>query len=280
MNVIFAGDFVQLPPAIGGEASSLYGPCDRMHAASPRSQEMAMGKAIWHQVTMVVILRQNMRQRTQSPEDEKLRTALTNMRYKSVTKSDIAFLNSKVAGKPTAVKITDPAFRNVSIITGLNSSRTTEDDWANRPCGKSARSNVRAITPHLRELLWAVPPSANDKHIPATLSLCKGMPVMIRSNSATELCITKGQEGSVYSWTGRVLEVLFVSLIDPPTDIRIPGLPLNVIPIVCTSNTIVCSLPDDNTIKLSRTQVEVITNFSMTDFASQGKTRPFNPCRP
>ena len=29
------------------------------------------------------------------------------------------------------------------------------------------------------------------------LSLCLGMPVMIRNNDATELCITKGQEGFV-----------------------------------------------------------------------------------
>jgi len=30
-------------------------------------QEAAIGKALWHQVTTVVILRKNMRQRTQTP---------------------------------------------------------------------------------------------------------------------------------------------------------------------------------------------------------------------
>ncbi|PBL04585.1 hypothetical protein ARMGADRAFT_857259, partial [Armillaria gallica] len=120
--------------------------------------------------------------------------------------------------------------------------------------------------------------------IPPTLSLCKGMPIMIRTNSATELCITKGQEGTVYAWTEgtgphgkRVLEVLFVSLIRPPSEVRVPGLPPNVVPVVRSSNTVICSLPDDTTVKLSRTQVEVIINFSMTDFALQGKTRPYNP---
>ncbi len=311
MNMIFAGDFAQLPPAIGGEAASLYGPCDGMHASSPRSQEMAMGKAIWHQITTVVILRENMRQRTQTLADEKLRTALENMRYKAATKADIAFLQSKVAGKPTAAKITDKEFRNVSIITGLNVhkdeynrigairfaeetgqeltmfysddklSASENDGRTSRSQG--SRSNVQVITPRLRELLWSASPSANDKQIPPILSLCKGMPVMIRTNSATELCITKGQEATVYAWTEgtgshgkRILEVLFVSLVCPPSEVQVPGLPPNVVPIIRSSVTVVCSLPDDTTIKLSRTEVEVITNFSMTDFASQGKTRPYN----
>ncbi|KAK0421659.1 hypothetical protein EV421DRAFT_1693228, partial [Armillaria borealis] len=136
----------------------------------------------------------------------------------------------------------------------------------------------------LRDMLWSSSPSANNKQIPPMLTLCKGMPIMIRTNSATELCITKGQEGTVYAWMEgvgpcgkRVLEVLFVSLIRPPSDVHVPGLPPNVVPVVRTSNTIVCSLPDDTTVKISRMQVEVVLNFAMTDFASQGKTRPYNP---
>ena len=57
-----------------------------------QTQEAAIGKALWHQVTTVVILRENMRQKRQSPEDAKLRTALENMRYKACTQEDITFL--------------------------------------------------------------------------------------------------------------------------------------------------------------------------------------------
>ncbi|KAK0502606.1 hypothetical protein EDD18DRAFT_1458732 [Armillaria luteobubalina] len=106
---------------------------------------------------------------------------------------------------------------------------------------------------------------------------------MIRTNSATELCITKGQEGTMYAWTESVgthgyamLEVVFVQLIDPPSNMQVGDLPPNVVPVVCTSKTVVCNLPDDTTVKVSRTQVEITTNFAMTDFASQGKTRPYN----
>jgi hypothetical protein len=68
-----------------------------------------------------------------------------------------------------------------------------------------------------------------------------------------------------------------VELQNPPKPIEIDGLPLNVIPLTRTSCSVVCSLPDDQLITLSRSQVEVLPNFAMTDYSSQGKTRPNNP---
>ncbi len=312
MNMIFAGDFAQLPPAIGGERASLYGPTDGIFASNRKSQEMAMEKAIWHQVTTVVILRQNMQQKSQTPEDDKLRGALARMRYKVCTKADIAFLNSRVTGCPRGPKITDKDFRNVAIITGLNvhkdefnriaSARYAHetgqdltiffsDDHISssemdiQPArGVGSRNTITAISPVLQDVLWAALPSENDKHIPATLLLCKGMPVMIRVNSTTELCMTKGQEGTVYMWKEamgsrgqRVLATLFVELNNPPTEVNIPGLPTNVVLLVRSSITINCHLPDDTTLCIAHSQVELLLNFAMTDFSSQGKTRPFNP---
>jgi len=82
INIIFAGDFTQLPPAIGKEATSLYSGSiggKGLLETSFRGQESAIGKALWHQVTTAVILHQNMRQKTQTVEDGKLRTTLENM---------------------------------------------------------------------------------------------------------------------------------------------------------------------------------------------------------
>ncbi|KAF5344365.1 hypothetical protein D9758_013250 [Tetrapyrgos nigripes] len=112
------------------------------------------------------------------------------------------------------------------------------------------------------------------------------MLVMIRYNSATELCITKGQEGYVHGWkakTGKhgklVLDVLFIKLHkppNPPAPIKFDGLPENVVPITRNTVRIECKLSDDSEIAISRTQVEILPNFAMTDFASQGKTRDWN----
>jgi hypothetical protein len=115
------------------------------------------------------------------------------------------------------------------------------------------------------------------------LFLAVEMPVMIRCNIATELCITKGQEALVYGWqatTGsngqQVLETLFVKLVNPPSSVHFDGLPENVIPITPTSTIVVCSLPDDTKVCITQHHVEVLPKFSMTDHASQGMTCPIN----
>ena len=138
------------------------------------------------------------------------------------------------------------------------------------------------MTESLQNVLWNSPPNSSG-HIAGKLSLCIGLPIMIRNNDATELCITKGQEAIVVCWdaaTGPygqlILENLFVKLIDPPKDVTIGDLPLNVIPMSRATSTIDCILPNDSVLRVTRQQALVLPNFSMTDFAAQGKTRKNN----
>src|SRR5277367_1414171 len=122
INIIFAGDFAQLPPV---NSPPLYSGTvgTTIHASmSIGQQQSSIGKALWHQITTVVILRQNMRQKTQSKEDTQFRTALENMRYAACTTEDIDFLRSRIAGRnPNQPNLASKKFRNVSVITGLNS---------------------------------------------------------------------------------------------------------------------------------------------------------------
>ncbi|EFI27280.1 hypothetical protein CC1G_14752 [Coprinopsis cinerea okayama7 len=126
LSMIFAGDFAQLPPPMGGEAASLYGRQVGLSGNTLRKQKASIGKSIWHEVTTVVILKQNMRQTAQSEDDAKLRMALENMRYKACTTNDIAFLRSRISSSlPGKASIRDPEFRNVSVITTLNVLKDT-----------------------------------------------------------------------------------------------------------------------------------------------------------
>ncbi|KIM74021.1 hypothetical protein PILCRDRAFT_80473, partial [Piloderma croceum F 1598] len=221
INFIFAGDFAQLPPAMN--APPLYsGDVGTQVESSQtvRGQEAAIGKALWHQVTTVVILRQNMRQSKQSPEDTMMRTALENMRYKSCTSEDI--------------------------------------------------DNV--FSPLLQKTLWEQPHASSNKHVPGKLTLCIGMPVMLRNNDATECCITKGAEATVVGWQSvegpekqTMLDTLFVKLTNPPKTVKIDGLPENVVPITRHVTATMCLLPNDDEISLTRDQVLVLPNFGMTD---------------
>ena len=79
----------------------------------------------------------------------------------------------------------------------------------------------------MQEILWNQLPSTADKHIAGKLSLCIGLPIMIHHNFATELCITKGQEGYVYGWQStigskkqHVLDTLFVKLKNPLSSVQ------------------------------------------------------------
>ncbi|KIM79453.1 hypothetical protein PILCRDRAFT_35638, partial [Piloderma croceum F 1598] len=258
-----------------------------------------------------------MRQANQSIEDAQLRTALENMRYKACTPSDIAFLRTRIAGRgPNDPKLAQKRFRNVSIITARNAQRDkinelgcerfaiengqtlhsfySIDRWRN-PDTKRQRggrpkktlidpvrkSNV--IAPHLQRILRDQPPASSNKHVAGKLTLCVGLPVMLKHNDATECCITKGAEATVVSWqTAKgpegqtVLDTLFVKLRDPPKTVKIDGLPENVVPITRHTTATMCTLPNDDEISLSRDQVLVLPNFAMTDYSSQGRTRMNN----
>ena len=124
-NMIFAGDFAQLPPP--GRSPSLYSQTigTVLHTThSHNVQKWTIGKSLWHQVTVVVILRQNMRQKLQTTGDAKFRKVLENMRYKSCTDADIRLIRSCVAGRAAEKpKLSEEKFRHVSIITALNAHR-------------------------------------------------------------------------------------------------------------------------------------------------------------
>ncbi|KDQ57392.1 hypothetical protein JAAARDRAFT_97100, partial [Jaapia argillacea MUCL 33604] len=296
MNMIFAGDFAQLPPV--GAERALYAQSISMKTnqrSSMRQQEAAIGKALWYQVTTVVILRQNMRQCLQTPNDAAFHTALENMRYKSCTPDDIQLLKSLVASSSKeSPKTGDPKFRHVSIITARNIQRDKVNEMGSTRFANDVETELTdfysydtfappKIHPSLQQALWSLPHSMTEHHA-GKLSLCKGLPVMVKFNKATECCVTNGAEATVYDWDDEVLptgqkalKTLFVKLKNPPKNIQLPGLPLNVVLISRQKKTMLHSLPDDSMVAIARYQVPVLSNFAMTDYCSQGRTRSANP---
>jgi len=124
VNIILARDFAQLPPTTGSPLYSSNVAKTQDSHMSIFDQETFIGQLMWHQVTTVVILKQNMRQLSQSADDSRLRTALENMRYAACTPDDIEFLHSRIVGSsPSAPTLADPDFRNVSIITAWNAQK-------------------------------------------------------------------------------------------------------------------------------------------------------------
>jgi hypothetical protein len=176
------------------------------------------------------------------------------------------------------------------ISTGDNATYTEDilaDNTGTNEQTSRAKRTKNVVPPRktLTELqkhdLWDAPACTSD-NIAGKLSLCIGMPVMIRNNEATELCITKGQEAMVVGWQERkgssgqtILDTLFLKLKKVPRTIQIPGLPDGVVAVAKNPTKIWASLPDDMTVNISGQQMPVLPNFAMTDYSSQGKTRPF-----
>ena len=193
----------------------------------------------------------------QSEDDNKFCTALKNMHYKSCTLEDIIFLLSCISSElPNRPCVTDDNFHGVSIITAKNihkneincvgalcfaqetgqtltnfysedSPKIKENDIDNST-SRYKVFHVKEISNEMQEILWNQLPSTTDKHIAGKLSLCIGLPIMICHNFATELCITKGQEGYVYGWQSTIgskkqciLDTLFVKLKNPPSPVPI-----------------------------------------------------------
>ncbi|KAK0491918.1 hypothetical protein EDD18DRAFT_1358347 [Armillaria luteobubalina] len=215
------------------------------------------------------------------------------MRYKDCTDDDITFLKSRVSNaRINGPTVKDDIFQDVSIITAWNmhkdeinrlgverfareTGQELVDFYSNDSLKRTKnavddddsvkfRSNykpiqLKNITDDLQSVLWNQPLSATSQHLPGKLRLCVGLPVMIRYNSATELCMTKGQEGTIHTWQATV-----------------DGLPLNVVPLTLSATTIEVNLPSQEHVNITREQVEVLPNFSMTDYASQGKMRAYN----
>ncbi|KAF6748649.1 hypothetical protein DFP72DRAFT_819901 [Ephemerocybe angulata] len=254
-----------------------------------------------------------MRQTEMGPREIAFRKALENLRWKGCTDEDIALLRSRIAGKSPDLSVDVKEFKDVSIITALNrdkdlinatssarfaaeSGQRLEDFYStdtlssaepkrynpNKP--RRVYSTAKSLTNAIQVNLWNQPPSTSEQ-IPGKLSLCIGMPVIIRHNEATDLCITRGQEARVVGWSAlkypkwrgrKYLDVLYVELVNPPHQVNLPHLPKNVVPLTRHSESIEAQLPNDMYVRISRSQIPVLPNFAMTDYSSQGKTRPSN----
>ena len=198
-----AGDFAQLPPTNGFPLYSNTVHKNQNNPLSKRNQESTIGKILWHQITIVVILTQNMRQTEMSEDDKKFRTALSNMRYALCTEDDLKFLDTLRLDRNKNKKLLSD-FKNVSIITSLN----TQKDQINESCsirfaqdtgqqlthfysidkvgnvdlerkkrGSRASKKISVsvdIPGNIQKTLWESSPHTSD-HFPGKLSLCLGM---------------------------------------------------------------------------------------------------------
>ncbi|KAI9058816.1 hypothetical protein FKP32DRAFT_1581304 [Trametes sanguinea] len=264
-----------------------------------------------------------MRQKGMSAVDVAFRAALANMRYAKCTTDDVALLRTRVLSNSGNSALTSLAgYEDVAIITARNIHRDainadgaerfarrhgkelhyfySKDSWGKVKDSVSIRTAQKlyeavddpvrsgnAISPRLQRVLWNLKPSKTE-HLAGVLALCEDMPVLLKTNEATELGATNGAAGTVVGWQARsdaagreYLQVLFVRLTNPPKTFQLEGLDENVVPIVPQKQSVLCTLPAGKLqVSIQREQVACLQNFAISDFTCQGLTRLRNVIHP
>ena len=220
-HMVVFGDFGQLPPP-GDKNKALYSAQIAQRLSGDLlSQKATMGKCLWHMFTVVVLLRENMRQRGMSAEDIRFREALINLRFGSCTREDLVLFSTRIAGPaPGQPNILQPQFKDVSIATAKNAVRdavvsvrpsmyadsrgaalhtfVSRDKFPTERGSSSAADTRRLFARlsdpsrssnelpiELRDLLWGLSPRRTD-HVAGRLQLCLGMPMLLKANQATK----------------------------------------------------------------------------------------------
>ena len=126
-------NFTQLPP-LSKTGPPLYSKIVRniWHSTNPVSQQKnSIGKALWHYFTVVVVLTQNMRQKSQSEGDAKFRKLLVTLRMRSCNRDDLELMHSCVPrdGHPDIVHASMITCRNANcdLLNKVGSLRFARD---------------------------------------------------------------------------------------------------------------------------------------------------------
>jgi hypothetical protein len=199
LHVIFFGDFVQYPPVAG---SPLFKPLTESSADTRHNPEQDIthhttGRNLWLQLNSAVFLKQQMRQ-----TDETYGNILTDLRNNNTANIDNHYriLNSRLVGSSKEATFDD--FKDATLITTRNAVRTAVNFAKTKSAAIQQQekqivilahdsTSETELTPQQRiRLLHQLDSDCGDAI--GMLSLVSGMPLVIKSNLATELGICNG----------------------------------------------------------------------------------------
>ncbi len=200
INIIFVGDFAQLPPV--GD-TRLYSHIHKERIGTPKGQKDVFGRLLWLSVDKVIILNELVRQNAR--QDSQFTELLTRLASGSCTDADYNFLNSKSL-RNCQTDFTNPMWRQAPVIVSNNDVK----DALNIECAKSfaaytkqplnfyyasdSRKGRPIQNADLQQKLWSYHSGKTEQRC-GMLPLCKGMPVMITQNYDVPNGIVNGRLG-------------------------------------------------------------------------------------
>lgn len=281
INIIFCGDFAQLPSVLDPH---LYSPLDT--TSNKSKPDLILGKVLWLLVDTVIFLHQPMRQ--SGPENARFVELLTRLRDGQCTVEDHELLTTRLI-QNNADTLTDPAWHfpmtlvydnatkdalNVIAVQAFARATGRALHWY-YSCDKHRKEDIKheELLTHLRQL----PTSATEQRL-GRIPLVLGMKVIVSQNFDVTAGIVNGSMGVLkrirYRMNDRgerVLTSCVVSLQDEEP--AIPGMAANDAPILADTKSFTLKHPfSPRKCTIQRTQVPVQPAYAITAHRAQGQT--------
>ena len=289
INIIFAGDFAQLPPIL---QARLFSNVKNEHSVgTKRKERKLMGRLLWLTINTVVELKTNMRQ--QGSHNSQFSELLSRLRVGRCTDADYELLKSRVIGRNRNLDLQNPRWKTAPTIVRDNTAK----DAINEQCAIAfAKQTGQTLhwyhstdrcrgallsSDELTGYLQSVHSGKTKGHL-GRLPLVLGMPILITQNFDVEGGIVNGTYGIVkrIRYTAdadgkRTLISCVVKVADLNDD-AMPHLNSCEVPVLKDTVDITFQHPHKakGTITIRRTQVPIIPAFAMTAHRAQGQTLP------
>ncbi|KAJ3575597.1 hypothetical protein NP233_g982 [Leucocoprinus birnbaumii] len=285
INMIFCGDFAQLPPI---NQTRLYSNIDVSQLSSSMTiagQKTLKGRLLWLSLTHVVLLTESVRQNTET--DAPFVGLLNRLRTGTCNTSDFAILTSRVIENNFIDWI---HWLDAPIIVAENAQKDAINVAATQAFANRTRQSVYDFyatdslngseidDPELQQYLLTLPSNVTEARV-GKLALVKGMKVMVLQNYDVEHGIVNGVMGTLDSvrYTVGINDrkhatscVVTCNSVDGEP---LPGLHANQLAVL--EDTVRMSFKranDNHSITITRRQLPLVPAYALTNHKSQGQT--------
>ena len=202
MNIIFAGDFTQLPPV---RVMYLFAHINIAKANTKRGQDDILGKLLWLSVKTVVVLNQVMHQR--GPKNDQFVSLLTCLHQGKCSDHDFETLNSRIV-KNAKPDWQDPAWNRLPVIISDNAVKDALNErgaelFAQKTgrqmhwyYATDTRSGKEVMDLDLKAHFQSLHSGKTNQQL-TRIPLVLGMPVMILQNFDIEAGVVNGCTGTL-----------------------------------------------------------------------------------
>ena len=289
INVIFAGDFAQLPP-VGDTKLYTHLNYTKLRADTPSGQKTVLGKLLWRSVDTVVLLNEQMRQAGEV--NAKFVSLLNRLRDGSCTAEDFELLNTRLIST-SHEDLTDELWRSAPAIVSDNAVKDAINVRATLAFAERTNQAVhwfeaidtyrgtKITDPDVREYMLTQPSGKTGQRL-GKFPLVLGMPVIVNQNFDIGSGLVNGSFGYLRDFRSqededgiRSLKSCIVEIPDitceplphlPPKHVAIIPDTVDMRPITHPASGKSC--------KMRRFQIPLTPGFAMTAHKAQGRTLP------